>query len=1064
MVDKINSIIKESPDIVTALESIAPMYGIPADHILESPDITSIKVVGDTIIAPTDVKPNTKSIVCAIGSVLDYISQRIDDKVSNYQMTTVDKGRIEEHIKRDANPSKGKVIARYVDPNGDEILAYDSGLVDMKNTPQARAMVVQLRNDLKIPMYNPNAMSTPKASYFTDEDDISVEEPRPEKFTESMVTDVASTICESSMIMDKIAHYHDTKHLGYEWMQEMGYDFIKPTDTFIQEAKKEKVVKPGDIKHMKFDNSHILKAIKYFNEARDEQANAAKGAWNVETFINSQGYKKGIRELEEQFDCKLNVKWFKDEDYPDENNLFTTIYDNIKQNLHISKSKGFQLNGLPIEIFVVNKAIDEEMTKSASNKLFGQFVCAGLCHEIFHNIASAVRYVNTEFTFSLNSALTLATSTPNAKNRRIVFEKFVNTLKANGIKLNPLQKKKLVKELCYISALAYNKQALTEIKGKISKSSDNLSEVDEYIRALESTNKVLKAEERRHNIIRKSPGTYGLLFGIGLLLTLTVLGAIVGIPLMMISTDPMAGYEDYLKSTNKEEFYCDLFAASYNLPLSFTYGLTKRDTAANQISKEKLNKIAMLEMNVSKLSQSKYPTLSERNYAAMTCAKNILDSGVKLDPAIKEYCEWIVANYSSILDTEISTKHQTVTFNPDEAKDLDEHIQNLITNNNIKITESYIGNYRDVIVSEMSDNTLGEEIANLSSLNDCYVRQLQLMTQSKVYQEGKIGEKVRQLNSDIKAPVLGKDGESMIKKILLFIPRVLNAIVQCIARLFNMNDIHSMMNDIDHIHKQIKKAAESGDGKIKPIAKQIVALNGSMKSGTQLDDETNKIAQDLSVKLSSYGIFRDNKSIGGYGWSGNNYNVIILAGYVPAVWGLEACKQFMMKLDEKLTALDNFVINSDNFEVFDVSDMELGDMADIGSWVYSTDDYVKYMNELTSLKSRVTKHCKELIKTYNTLNKRDVYNQFESGRTRNYDKLMVKSSQNLSSVMNKLNEVQWVYNDNLKRNRISINKLNHFMNDFSKNSHRIDAISISKQDALDILEVCCLIDEINTWE
>jgi hypothetical protein len=63
MVDKINSIIKESPDIVTALESIAPMYGIPTDHILESPDITSIKVVGDTIIAPTDVKPNTKSIV-----------------------------------------------------------------------------------------------------------------------------------------------------------------------------------------------------------------------------------------------------------------------------------------------------------------------------------------------------------------------------------------------------------------------------------------------------------------------------------------------------------------------------------------------------------------------------------------------------------------------------------------------------------------------------------------------------------------------------------------------------------------------------------------------------------------------------------------------------------------------------------------------------------------------------------------------------------------------------------------------------------------------------------------
>jgi len=163
---RVDKIVSESEDMLTALESIGAMYGIPATNLLESPDVTSLKVVNDHIITPCDVKPNAKAIMCAIGAVLDHISQRVDEKLNDYQNTTIQKNKLDEHIRRDSNPAKGTVIGRYEDSNGDEILVYDSGLVDMANTKEAQQKVAELRQDMKIPMYTPTAMTAAKYSYF----------------------------------------------------------------------------------------------------------------------------------------------------------------------------------------------------------------------------------------------------------------------------------------------------------------------------------------------------------------------------------------------------------------------------------------------------------------------------------------------------------------------------------------------------------------------------------------------------------------------------------------------------------------------------------------------------------------------------------------------------------------------------------------------------------------------------------------------------------------------------------------------------------------------------------
>ena len=156
----VNQAIKESADLVTALEMVGAMYGIPAENIIEDSSLKSIKVVNDNIIAPPLKNPsgNTKAIMCSIGSVLDYISQRIDDKLNNYQANEIHERKRDEAVRREANPAKGVVIGRHTDDNGDEIIVYNTGMIDMPNTREAQRKVDELRQNSQIPTYDPSLL------------------------------------------------------------------------------------------------------------------------------------------------------------------------------------------------------------------------------------------------------------------------------------------------------------------------------------------------------------------------------------------------------------------------------------------------------------------------------------------------------------------------------------------------------------------------------------------------------------------------------------------------------------------------------------------------------------------------------------------------------------------------------------------------------------------------------------------------------------------------------------------------------------------------------------------
>jgi hypothetical protein len=131
-----------------------------------------------------------------------------------------------------------------------------------------------------------------------------------------------------------------------------------------------------------------------------------------------------------------------------------------------------------------------------------------------------------------------------------------------------------------------------------------------------------------------------------------------------------------------------MFAAAYGLPVTFFLVGNPRSGATNNFTLETLKRYDALQREACQLNLVKYPTLNERNQAAVKYAKSALDGKAKLDPAIKKYMEWIVTNFDKTLDMDLDDVYSKGTFDPKTAEDLDNHIEKLIGSANIHVTES----------------------------------------------------------------------------------------------------------------------------------------------------------------------------------------------------------------------------------------------------------------------------------------------------------------------------------------------------------------------------------------
>lgn len=136
-----------------------------------------------------------------------------------------------------------------------------------------------------------------------------------------------------------------------------------------------------------------------------------------------------------------------------------------------------------------------------------------------------------------------------------------------------------------------------------------------------------------------------------------------------------------------------MFAAMYKLPITIMVSLNNKRTSkqytANQIPDDKLNKLIKLEKIFYTQKMSKYPTIYERNFASVKVAKQLLESDVDIDTATKEYLQWIVNNFSKLINTDIEAIYNQTTFDPNIAEDLDKYLDTLINQNDVKITECF---------------------------------------------------------------------------------------------------------------------------------------------------------------------------------------------------------------------------------------------------------------------------------------------------------------------------------------------------------------------------------------
>ena len=700
--DVINKI-NESPDLITAVESVAAMYCVPSSYIVEDPDTDRISIRKGHVIVPsnTTAKPseNAKAIVQSIGAVLDYISQRVEDKLDKFQADNIRDGIKQDKLKDTIDPSMGNVVATQFDGNGDPVVIYDSGNASLSNTEAAHKTYDEMREAGKVP----EPVESTEYSFFSkDEDDITGgidittigSGPETEVAISGAVeTNVPAEIKEEGYLVDAIGQRGNTRHLGNEIMQEQGFSFVKPVDFFVESAskKKNKQTNSFGVEHMKFDNTKLLKAIKLINDARKEQ-NVKRGNLNIEQFINSSSYQKAIDCLNDQFNARLNIRFIKDNGG---NREFTAVFNDVKTHLSISKSKGFQLGGLPIDIFVTNTAIDEDAPDDTS--LFGQHVVSVLCHEIFHNIMAVLKSNESQFTASLVETMMIAKDVPSASKRRKLISNFVNTMDDfGGLKLNIFTKRAIIKHLTYLSAICHDEKAVREYEKVIK--NNKLESFDEQIKKMEKRVRKIKAHTY-------GPGRYFIpaLITIGAGVGMVSAGGAVPAVIFGISFSTLFGtavshaieldtIDKFKNGTIKdyEEHWCDMFAACYNLPVTFFMVGNPRKGAANDYTVDMIKKYNDLEREAMQLMMIKYPTISERNQASVKYAKKVLESKVKLDPAIKKYMEWIVKNYSKTLDIDIDEIYSKGTFDPKTAEDLDKHIESLIGSANINVTESDI--------------------------------------------------------------------------------------------------------------------------------------------------------------------------------------------------------------------------------------------------------------------------------------------------------------------------------------------------------------------------------------
>jgi len=485
----------------------------------------------------------------------------------------------------------------------------------------------------------------------------------------SLVDDIKNLLIKTPKDIKLITELDKTIHEVYDVLTDQSADKSKYKDFLYVIPDTKNLVNINN-----FDNHHIIAAINKFNDFYKNEIikNAGKDP-NV-IAKNSNAFKEAINELNKQFnvDIKINtnVKNLGMQTTPGK------MRGGSSRQLTVSKTKGFDLGG--VEIFIRSELYTDciQMIRRSGKMIFGQVMCSSICHEIFHNISFMMLHGNSG-PGKLLSAITSLTSA--IFDTAMTIERAVSQFLAKlGIKSETVKYENMIsimiKNVTYSS---YDKSLFKTICDKIfDKKIDEVS-----LREVDGIREIPIEELKKMPVNVKKIVTKVLTIGVLLLLALgrsvpTVIQIPAAIILGLNISSLLGGIPHF--SHDNEESMADAFAAMYKLPVVFG------DTALE--SKDGKNRF---KYNNTDNKNDEHPATYDRSVVGYNMAKEILNSGEKINPELKEYLEFIVKEFNGVNKVERRfTKDQINKSAPEFNSNINSALNDFIAKHNISVTES----------------------------------------------------------------------------------------------------------------------------------------------------------------------------------------------------------------------------------------------------------------------------------------------------------------------------------------------------------------------------------------
>ena len=139
----------------------------------------------------------------------------------------------------------------------------------------------------------------------------------------------------------------------------------------------------------------------------------------------------------------------------------------------------------------------------------------------------------------------------------------------------------------------------------------------------------------------------------------------------------------------QEEYFCDLFAAMYKLPVHLES--FNRQIELNKVNPKGASKMRDADLYFGKSAKDPHPTTFNRELTSYRLAKQMLSSHIKLKKDIREYLEYIVELHEGIEDIDNPyDKKEAKKLDPQAAADLRKTMKEFIEKTGVTVTESYI--------------------------------------------------------------------------------------------------------------------------------------------------------------------------------------------------------------------------------------------------------------------------------------------------------------------------------------------------------------------------------------